>query len=627
MDIAQAQQEIARLRGLYESRQLTPEAFAQAVSQLQIQDASGIYWHVDGASLRWYRYTGQNWVEGAAPLPPVPPPPAPRAWTPASYAAPTTNLAAMRKGAKPSRLPLWIGLGALLVILAAAAGAYLGGAFQPGALLALGASATPNAPSATPTAAITATPARTATAAAATAAPSATQSVTRTSAPSSTAAVKATLAPAAVYLPANGPWLISRDNNNLYLVGANQTSKLNTDWLMAPSSLSAMIAPKGSLLAFVTATDPGKLSGLKLNIYNLAAQKLEKTIALTSPKTEPGIANMPGDAVFEAARSIIEFDSLAWSPDGRKLAFIGVQDGPSSDLYVYSLDTQKVTRLTDGPSQGFAPSWSPDGKYIVQFGATTFGTGAGISMAGAWATPADGGASISLFPISGSSGETTLGWANANTALIYSWNPICGSNNLRAVSLQPLKVTAVVAGCFNDAAFDPASGSIVVGITQDLANFSGSGKKVDSGLYLGKLDGGLKRLNTGDFDAVAYLSNAGAVWGHMINQNSIAYSLAGKAMSLPSGMSVVAPQVAAGGKAWAWTAGTVEKKPGVWIGAPDGSVGKISDLPVSAAIWSKDGSALLFLSGTKLYAAAGPDYQAVALGATSTAHALAWVDK
>src|SRR5450759_952663 len=125
MNIPQAQQEIRRLTALYQARQLSPEAYLQAVNQLQISDETGSFWHIDGATLKWYRYVGQSWVEQAPPViptipvpwPPAPPPPLPDS--------------ALLPGSGRFRLPLWIGLGVVVVVLVAAA-LILSGVFQPG---------------------------------------------------------------------------------------------------------------------------------------------------------------------------------------------------------------------------------------------------------------------------------------------------------------------------------------------------------------------------------------------------------------------------------------------------------------------------------------------------------------
>ncbi len=66
--------------------------------------------------------------------------------------------------------------------------------------------------------------------------------------------------------------------------------------------------------------------------------------------------------------AVLDYNSVAWSPDGRYLAFVGAIDGPTSDLYMYDMETFEITRFTDGGAQAILPVWSPDGKYILHYG-------------------------------------------------------------------------------------------------------------------------------------------------------------------------------------------------------------------------------------------------------------------
>jgi hypothetical protein len=622
MNIPQAQLEIMRLWEAYQSGQISAQAYTQAINNLQISDESGTFWHVDSASQKWYRYDGTAWVESPLPtqgtVPSTPPPPPP---------AEVAPLPGPR-----SRLPLWIGLGVIGLVVVVGAVLFLSGAFKPGGPAAQLPTLTqaadvlpsPTLPqkSPSPDATLPPTPLPTIKPSA-TSAPSPT--VTLPPKATATLAKQPTPTPpsAADFLKAQGPYLLSRDQDNVYLIQAKRSDQINTEQIVAPAALADMVAPHGGRVAFVTTNDPDGIHNLKLTIYNLAQKKAEKVIALTTDKTEPGPSAMPGDPSFEAVRSITETSasSLAWSPDGRNLAFIGVLHGPSSDLYTYHLDTDTITHLTDGPSQAYAPSWSPDGTYVLQFGVTGFGTGAGYAMAGAWAARADDTKVISLYKPSGG-GESTLGWVDGNTVLVYGWSVICGSSSLRLVTIDPLKVTPLVPGCFTGVAYDRVSHAIVLSIDDITSQGPGQEPK---GLYLVGLDGKLTRLASGDFGETGALSNAGAVWGYNNKGSSVAYTLAGKALSLPTNVPKDMPLVAPGGKVWAWGLGKYDVKPGLWVGAPGaGDAKQVFSAEISAAAWTASDAALAFVSAGKLYFAPAPGYKPVAAGSTFPARELVW---
>ena len=53
--------------------------------------------------------------------------------------------------------------------------------------------------------------------------------------------------------------------------------------------------------------------------------------------------------------------SLAWSPDGTRLAFTG----NNADIYLLDLADGASTLLTPGPGFDLGPSWSPDGSRLA----------------------------------------------------------------------------------------------------------------------------------------------------------------------------------------------------------------------------------------------------------------------
>lgn len=54
----------------------------------------------------------------------------------------------------------------------------------------------------------------------------------------------------------------------------------------------------------------------------------------------------------------------AWSPDGTRLALTLSKDG-NAEIYVMRLADRSLTRITDNPAIDTEPAWSPDGQYII----------------------------------------------------------------------------------------------------------------------------------------------------------------------------------------------------------------------------------------------------------------------
>jgi TolB protein len=54
----------------------------------------------------------------------------------------------------------------------------------------------------------------------------------------------------------------------------------------------------------------------------------------------------------------------AWSPDGKRMALSLSRDG-DPEIYVMDLATRRLQRLTNDPAIDTEPAWSPDGRYIV----------------------------------------------------------------------------------------------------------------------------------------------------------------------------------------------------------------------------------------------------------------------
>jgi eukaryotic-like serine/threonine-protein kinase len=205
------------------------------------------------------------------------------------------------------------------------------------------------------------------------------------------------------------------DNKDIYvkLIGAGAPLRLTSD--PAEDSHPAW-SPDGTHVAFIrhTANENG--------IFLIPALGgVERKVGQTAPNTS----------------------GLAWSPDGKLLAF--TDQGQS--LYLLSLDTLEKRRLTSPPTAfgDSQPAFSPDGQYLafVRMGNTT--------NRGVYLQPMSGGESRQLTKddplISG------LAWMADSRAVVFSSNR-AGSFNLWRVAITggaPEVVSVAGKGVYNPA--------------------------------------------------------------------------------------------------------------------------------------------------------------------------------
>ena len=158
-------------------------------------------------------------------------------------------------------------------------------------------------------------------------------------------------------------------------------------------------SPDGRKIAFVASYDAGKeisvmnadgsgierLTYLRSSdaVFELTWSPDGRKIAFTSsppPGTMPQprtygdgdgiyVMNADGSDVERLTHSVVD-GFLAWSPDGRKIAFVSVVSvryGETHDweIYVVNTDGSGIERLTYSDDYDAAPAWSPDGRRIA----------------------------------------------------------------------------------------------------------------------------------------------------------------------------------------------------------------------------------------------------------------------
>ncbi len=412
----------------------------------------------------------------------------------------------------------------------------------------------------------------------------------------------------------SGPWLLIEAEDGMWAVNPDGSglTLITEEVPTTVMEITKAVAPVGSHFAFITSDGPSGLSNLTLKYFTLTTGTVETITPLTSEHTEPDPDAVQGDPAFEVALSMAYLHNLAWSPDGEFLAFMGAMNGPSSDLYVYAMDTGEITQLTDGPSQGIRPMWSPDGAYIVHAGVSSFGTGAGYSVQGVWAAESDGSNVLDLYPIPDDSGdEVFLGWVSPSHFLVYTWNVVCGHKNLRTYDLSSGQTQMLWENFFSNVVLSPATGHVLVSVDEWTVDCNPGGSE---GLFL---------LNPGEAIPLKVL-DVGNVWMDwytsagvfLVKDESRMFAIwpEGEVRRLVDAPGADLPIVSPDGRLWAFSESTQGGSPGLWLGEFGGETERIFPQRCWDATWSPGGAGFFFFSQEGLYFAPAPSFEPVLIG-------------
>jgi Tol biopolymer transport system component len=228
-----------------------------------------------------------------------------------------------------------------------------------------------------------------------------------------------------------------------------------TDITTLLNPLSNVISPNGKWLAFYTGSAGESHGGhvgtdtadLTLNLMNLSDGKVQVITPLLSKNYPDNFSqaareiNQPDVTVEDLQNAFIDGIqfSIAWSPDGRYLAFAGQMDGLSSDVYSYDISSKTIQRLSSGTEEIQSIAWSPDSQWIVESSAYYFGEGMQCDL---FATSLNGSTSRLLLHGTNDCGAGGI-WLNKRSMFRSSQGNGIGTYGLLLVNVETGGVTKV----------------------------------------------------------------------------------------------------------------------------------------------------------------------------------------
>lgn len=153
-----------------------------------------------------------------------------------------------------------------------------------------------------------------------------------------------------------------------------------------------------------------------------------------------------------------------WSNDGKQFVFSAWLTGDTPDLYIYQLDSEKITKLTDVTNIPVLPFWSPDDRYIIYAGVTYLGfesSGSGYGDWKIWAVDLETGQKSKLFDGLDYGWEKITGWINDEAYLGYSYQSWLGDFNLRTINVHG-QIEQLWCATFEKYSFNPITQEVLL---------------------------------------------------------------------------------------------------------------------------------------------------------------------
>lgn len=403
----------------------------------------------------------------------------------------------------------------------------------------------------------------------------------------------------------------------------HETAQISYDPLDASWNIHEGLSPDKKIFAYFTGFG-GASQNPMLVMLDVGNQTPILQLELTGRTIQPDPESIHGDAAFEAFGAMQFTNSLAWSPDGTRLAFVAARDGNSADIYLYNRIANSVSRLTDEAGHATDLHWSPNGELLEYLSVNTFGTGAGSDMEGLWVYDFNSNQALLLETLD-SNGEDFLAWMDNSRFLINSWGRICGgAYNLRIVDTDRFDQQVIVDSGFTAVAYDPENKFGMLSVAYNYDNCD-SGSPLDAGLMIfgesvpvlgadGPIIGemGLKKFEQVIAYGIGFIpqGNLLTVYGDeglqlIYYEGKYGYT----SLNILPEVKGLKPYPSPTGNYWAW-ASYYSGKLGLWITENNANPIELSPLFSGTPLWSQDGKTIYFFENNQLFSASVPKFSA-----------------
>jgi hypothetical protein len=397
----------------------------------------------------------------------------------------------------------------------------------------------------------------------------------------------------------DGPWLVylAPDQKGLhaYDVESGIILEISLPEPILIEDLTRGLAPDGHTL-IVRAGSPLVTDELALYQIDLPSTEIIHLTPLLSLSLQRDVVNEEDGRAFETLQAVTRSDGIAWSPDGRFLAFTAALDSSSSDLYVFDTERGRIDRLNGLYSQSAAPFWAPESNWLI-FQELSYDEESGwrSEVVSEISVPGYVYHNTLYIPHLSSQEEAFLGWINLQSLMSYS-QTAGGNFMLRQVNVETLSENFLLPDTFEQIAFDTDSKSLAYVLSE--------GEGMMGGVYLRQAE-----------RATADLLRGG-VWDDLIWEDGgmfIATSPQGVFAFTPLGESVILSneshlQLSPNGS-WmvAWGEGD-SAEPGAWLyQSPSGNLlQELTDKWVDRVYWAPDSRKFFILAEGILYHLAFP---------------------